>query len=155
MAGRVDELDLDAADGDPVAAVVVDQRLVGHPGHGADVLGLGSLHVDRHVDPLEQLGHPLQPQTHHRPADVVRMEVGGEHPRAPHPVGGQHVEKALDVVRRIDQHRLPRGPVADRVDEVDHLLRHHVGRREVATRQELAEVETVDVVHGLLLMTSM
>ena len=59
------------------------------------------------------------------------------------PSASTSVDEVVDGVRRVDEHALAGGPVADGVDEVDHLGGDRVVDGEVAPRQELAEVEAV------------
>ena len=83
MARRVDELDLDIADSDDVAALVLDEGLVGDTGDFADVLGLVGLNMDRHVDAAEQ-GGDASPLTDTILLDGVRGLVMSEQtPDAP------------------------------------------------------------------------
>ena len=82
------------------------------------------------------------------PHVVVGVEVGGEHTRDPQSVRLDEVDEFVDGVRRVDEHALAAGTVADGVGEVHHLLGDGVGVREVAAREQLAEVEAV-VTHTL------
>ena len=66
-------------------------------------------------DLLEEVGDPLDPVPHEVAADVVGVEVGGEHPRATHAVGGEDVEEPADVVGGVHDHRLAGLAVADQV----------------------------------------
>ena len=104
---------------------------------------LVALDVDRAVDVLEQVGDAGDREAHHAAADVIGVVVRGEHTGDGHPVGADAGRPARRVVGRIDEHALAGGPVADRVDEVDHLLRDLIVDGEVAARQELPEVEPV------------
>jgi hypothetical protein len=65
---------------------------------------------------------------HHVAAHVVGVVVGGERAGEAHAVGGEHVEEALDVVGRVDGHRLAGLAVADEVHEVHHLAGDRVAR---------------------------
>ena len=76
---------------------------------------------------------------------MVGMEVGGQGADTAHVVGGQDVEQIVDGVGRVDDHRLAGRPVADQVDEVDHLPGQLVTDGEVAAGQQLPEVEPVAV----------
>ena len=58
------------------------------------------------------------------------------------------VDEVGDGIGRVDEQAFARRAVADRVDEVDHLLSEHVAGGEVAPGQQLSEVETI-VVHPL------
>ena len=98
----------------------------GRPRHPRD---LGPLDVDRHVHPLEQ--RRPRPRSATLPsvaADVVGVVVGGEDADAAHLVGGEDVEQLAHRVGGVDDECLAGLPVADQVDEVDHLARRS-GRR--------------------------
>ena len=99
--------------------------------------------LDMHgdVDVLEQIRQTFDRVTHHGAANVVRVGVRDEHPRKPHSVPGEQVEKTGDVIRRVDHDGLARVAVADQVAEVHHLASERVLAPEIATREELAEVE--------------
>ena len=143
MAGRVDELDLELADGDDVAGVVANQIGFGHPrrtGHPRDLVALD---MDRARDVFEQPGDAGDLEPHDRATDVVGVVVRRQHTRDRHPVGGDGVDEAGRVVGGIDQHTVAGRPVADRVHEVDHLRRHLVADREVASGEQLSEVQAV------------
>ena len=151
VARRVHQLDRDVADGDVIARLVGDELALGDAGRPGDPRRLGSLHVDRHVDPLEQPGQPLDRQPHHRAADVVGVVVRGEHAADDHAVGLDGVDDVVDGVRRVDEQALARLPVADGVDEVDHLRGHGIADGEVAAGQELAEVQALGRSHPVTL----
>ena len=88
-------------------------------------------------------GDALDPQAHHLAADVVGVVVGHEHAGEAHPVGAEDLDELVDAVGRVDHHGLARLAVADEVREVDHLLRDPIGAREVAAREQLAEVQAI------------
>ena len=71
------------------------------------------------------------------------MEVGPQDAGQPHVVGRHNVQQVLHRVGGVDRHRLACLAVADEVDEVHHLAGHHVAPGEVATGQQLAEIEAV------------
>ena len=75
-------------------------------------------------------------------ADMVGVVVGDEHVGEAHPVGAEDLDELADAVRGVDRDRLARLAVADEVHEVDHLLRDLVVAREVAAREQLAEVRS-------------
>ena len=141
----VDEFDLDVAHPDDVAGVVADQLIGVDPGGAGDPGFFVALDVDRARHAFEQSGDPVDVEPHHRPADVVGVVVRGQHARHGHAVGSHRVDQAGGIVRRVDEHALTRGPVAHCVHEVDHLLGELVVGREVATREQLAEVQTIVV----------
>ena len=82
---------------------------------------------------------------HHRTADVIGVIVRGEHAGDRHVVGADHVDQFGGSVGRVDEHALTGVTVADRIHEVDHLRRELVALGEVASREELTEVQTVVV----------
>ena len=104
---------------------------------------LGPLHMNRAIDPFEQRGDALDRVAHHRPADMIRVVVRGQHSADDHAVGGHGVDHLVDGVGRVNQEALAGGAIADRIDEVDHLLGERIAGSEVATRQQLAEVEPI------------
>ena len=105
--------------------------------------------VHRHADALQQFGQALELEAHHRTADVVGVVVGDQHAGQVHAVGLQRVDQVAGGVGRVDDHGVAGLPVADQVGEVAHLLGDHVAGREIATREQLPEVEPVRVSHAL------
>ena len=59
------------------------------------------------------------------------------------PSAVEDVENSGDVVRRVDGDGLARVAVADEVAEVDHLGREEVGTPDIASTEQLTEIETV------------
>ena len=57
------------------------------------------------------------------------------------PSAPDEIDQFPNGVGRIDQHALTGSLVAHRVDEVDHLGRERVADREVASGEQLSEVE--------------
>lgn len=143
VARRVDTFDLDPTDPHHVSAVVQHQMIGTHSGGLLDPRCLVAIHVNRNVDAFEEAGHTLDAVAHHRPAHVVGMVVSGENTGETHSVGGRDVDQLVDPVRRIDDDALTRGPIADQVHEVDHLVSQWIVGREVVSGQKLAEVEVV------------
>ena len=90
--------------------------------------------------------HTFDRVAHHGTADVVGVVVGGQHAGDGHVVGFDRIDDVTHGVGRVDQHALAGDTVADRVDEVDHLLGEQVAGSEILARQQLAEVQTI-VVH--------
>ncbi len=80
--------------------------------------------------------------------DEVRAVGPAEEVDPADPQRSQHRREVVDGVGRVDEHGLAGGPVADRVHEVDHLGRDGIADREVAPREELAEVQPVVARHG-------
>jgi hypothetical protein len=139
----VHQLDRDVTDGHDVARVVNHQVSAGQFGHLLHVGGLGLMDMDLDREALEQLSHALDPVAHHRTADVVGVIVRGQRSHDGHVVGAHQLDELADRVGGIDQEALAGGPVADGVDEVDHLGGHLVVAGEVPSREELPEVQPV------------
>ncbi len=78
---------------------------------------------------------------------MIGVIVGHERTDDRQPVRAGDLDQLAHAVGRIDDHRLTGLAVTDEVDEVHHLLGDAVVGREVAAREELAEVKAV-VVHG-------
>ena len=132
---RVQQLDVDAADGHDVSRLVRGQ-VVGRRarssccthGASADWTWTG------HVDVFEQRGHALDGVPHHRAADVIGVVVRGDHAGHPHAVGGDRCEQVGHGVGGIDEDTVATRAVADGVHEVDHLTGERVVDGEVAVR---------------------
>ena len=88
-------------------------------------------------------GDALDRVAHHRSTDVIRVVVRGDHAGDVHAVGGDGGEQFGDGVGRVDEDALAGRPVADGVHEVDHLGGERVVDGEVATAQQLAEVQPI------------
>ena len=134
---------LDRPDLHDVARIVELEMIAADPGRALHPQFLVALHVDGAVDAFEQGGDALDVVGPHRPADVVGVVVSRQHAGHPHAIGGDRVEQIGHRVRRVDQQAFARGPITHGVDEVDHLLGQRVVYREVATREQLAEVEPI------------
>ena len=89
------------------------------------------------------MGDPLDAQAHHLPAHVIGVVVGREHTGESHPVGAQDLDELVDPVGRVDHHGLAGLAITDEVGEVDHLLGDPIGASEVATGEQLAEVQAI------------
>ncbi len=74
---------------------------------------------------------------------MVGVVVGDEHAAQVHVVGGEDVDEFRRPVGRVDRDRVTGLAVADEVHEVHHLPGDLVVVREIATREQLAEVQTV------------
>ena len=143
MTRCVHERDRDVAHMHHITPVVLYQLIGRQPAGARDPRRLGALHVHRATAPLEQCGDALHLVPAERAADVVGVEVSGQNPSDGHAIGLDHVEQFVHCVGGVDEHAFARGPVADCVDEVDHLLRHRVVDGEVATGEQLTEVEAI------------
>ncbi len=143
VAGGVDQLDRDVAHHHRVAALVLDELGRGRTGDSLHPRRLVALDVDGHRPQAEQLVDAGDAVARHVATDVVRVVVGGERARQLHVVLVEHVEDAADVVGRVDDHGLALLAVADEVDEVDHLPSDGVVVPEVATTQQLTEVQAL------------
>jgi hypothetical protein len=80
---------------------------------------------------------------HHRSTDVVGVIVRGQRADDAHAVAGGGVDDLLDGVGGVDHHRLSGRAITDQVREVHHLGRDGVAGREVAAREQTAEVKTL------------
>ena len=80
VTGRVDERDLDVADGHDVAAVVQHEIGLRRAGHALHAEGLLPVDVDRRVDAVdaEEFRDAFDLPPRHRTADVIRVVVGHE-----------------------------------------------------------------------------
>ncbi len=78
---------------------------------------------------------------------MVRVVVRHQGPGDGQPVRTRDLHQLAHAVRRVDDERLTGLPVADEVDEVHHLAGDLVVDGEVATGEQLAEVEAI-VSHG-------
>lgn len=147
MTGGVQHLDGDVADGDGVAALVLDdicRRDARHPLHEGR---LCLVHVDGPRSAADEFGHALERDAHHRAADVIRMVVRRERADDAHALVLDEVDELTRGVRGIDDHRLTFLFVADDVGKVDHLFGDRIVDGEVATGQQLAYVEAIVLGH--------
>ena len=80
---------------------------------------------------------------HDRTTNVVSVVVARQDPNHFHPIGLHRFDQPSRVVCRVDQHALAREPVTDGVHEVDHLGCHLIADREVAPREQLAEIQAI------------
>ena len=94
----------------------------------------------------EEVGEAFDGPAAEIAADVILVVVRDEHVGEVQAVGLDELEQLAHAVRRVDGDRVAGLAVADDVDEVHHLLRDLIRRREVAAGEQLAEVEAV-VVH--------
>ena len=79
------------------------------------------------------------------------MVVGDQRAGHRHAVGRGDVEQVVDPVGRVDQQGRAVLAVADQIGEVDHLGRELVADGEVASGEQLAEVQAVVVGHPSML----
>ena len=139
----VDQLDRDVTDLHHVTAAVTHQLGVGEMGDLLDELRLGGLHMHGHRRQLEKILDSLDGVPHHLAAHMIGVVVGGDGSDKMHAIGGQHLEDSGHVVGGVDHNGLTGLAVSHEVHEVDHLLGQRVGAGDVATRQQLAEVQAV------------
>ena len=139
---RVNQLDVDGTHTDRVAGCVGDERVHAEAGDLLDELGLRTLHVNRHVHLLEELGNPVEVIAHHGSAHVISVIVRGQRARDGHAVLGCDVDERVRVVCRVDYDSLARLPVANEVTEVDHLLGNRIVGGKVPAGQQLTEIQT-------------
>ena len=145
------EGDVDFADREHVACAMsnevpaVDFRRAHHP------IDLIFVDVNRNVVGFKEVRDAIDPVTHHRTPDVVRVVVGREDARQCHPIGSDDRQQFVHGVGRIDDHAVPCLLVAEQVDVVDHLRGETIAHREVAAGEQLAEVEPIVCGHVLRL----
>lgn len=143
VARSVYAFDIDTSDRHRVSSVVQTQMI------GTDSRGLFdprcfvTIDVDRNVDPIEEARDSFDSVPHHRTPDVIGVVVRRQHPGDAHVVGGGDVDQLVDAVGRVDHDAFTSGPVADEIDEVDHLSSERIIRGEVVPGQKLSEVEVV------------
>ena len=99
--------------------------------------------MDRDVAGFEKVGDSVDAMTHHRTTDVIGVVMGGKDAGELHSVGLDDSQEFIDGIGRINDHALFADFVAEKIDVIDHLSGESVADREVAPRQELAEVEPV------------
>ena len=95
--------------------------------------------------------HAFDGVTHHLSANMIGVIVGCEHTGKFHVISGEHIDNALHVVGRIDGDGFAGLAIADEVDEVHHLPGERIGRRDVATSKQLAEIDAIScggISHG-------
>jgi cytochrome P450 len=139
----VNEFNRNVASHHNIAAAVRNEIGIGEVRDLANVFGFFGLHMNRHRNDVEQFVHAFDGVTHHLSTNVIGVIVGCEHTGDFHVVGGEHIDNALHVVGRVDSHGLAGLAIADEVDEVHHLAGERIGRRDVATGKQLAEIEAI------------
>ncbi len=139
----VQQLDVDRSDAYDVAGLVGHQLVRRQPDRPSNPRGLGGLNVDGDVDAFEERRNAFDRVPHHRPADVIGVVVRGDHAGHRHAVGGHCGKQIGDGVGRVDEHAMANRSIADGVDEVDHLAGERIVGGEVATAQQLAEVQPI------------
>ena len=143
VAGSVDACDVDGTDAQHVTRGT-DAQMIRSDARGAlDPRGLVLVHMDRHVMGGQEGRDSLDLVSEQGSADVVGVVVGDEDARDAHVVGLRGVDQIGHSIGRIDHETFPGGAVADEVREVDHLTGKGVVVREVASPEQLAEVQTV------------
>ena len=143
VAGGVQQLDLDVADGDLVAVLMGGQVAHRDAGDARNPQCLMGIDVHGHFGALEQLGQALEGEAHHGAADVVGVVVGDQHARQVHAVVLERVEQIAGGIGRVDHHGVAGLAITDEVGEVAHLLGHDVAGGEIPAGEQLAEVQTV------------
>lgn len=128
-----------------IAGRVLNEVVGADLGGLADPFGLFGLHVDRAIDLVEQCRDAVDGEAHHGTPDMVGVVVSGKDAGDSHVVSSNQVDELTGGVRRVDENAVAGYAVADRVDEVHHLLGELVSLREVSSGQELTEVETIVV----------
>jgi len=143
MARGVQEPDLDLADEEEVIAGMSQEALAADTRRALDPGGLVLLDVDRDGDELEESGDAGDVVAEEVAADVIGVVVGGEDAGESHAVGLEHLDDLARGIGRVDRDGFTAHPVADQVDEVHHLAGERITLGEVATGEELAEVQAV------------
>ena len=141
--GRVNQLDGNVADHYDIATAVGDEIGVGEVRDFAHVFGFFCLHMDRHRNNVEQFVHAFDGVAHHLSTNVIGVIVGGQHTGEFHVISGEHIDNALHVVGRIDGDGFAGLAIADEVNEVHHLAGERISRCDVATGEQLAEIEAI------------
>lgn len=147
VTGGVNERDVDLAHGKRVAGRMGDQVRDVDLGRANDPRHFGFVHVNRHVVLFEETRDAVNAVTHHCATDVVGVVVRREHARQCHPICLDHSEQLIDCIGRVHDHALPRHPVAQQINVIDHLSSKPIAYGEVTSRKELAEIEPVIDVH--------
>ena len=111
----------------------------GDPGHFV------GLDVDGNAAELEQRFDALDVEAHHLATAMIGVIVRDQGTADLHAVRFGDPREAGDVVGGVDDETLAGDAIADEVREVDHLAGDGIGGREIATGQELPEVEAVAV----------
>jgi len=122
VARGVHERDVDLADRDFVAALMLDQIFFVDSRRAHDPLCFVLVDVNRHLPFFEQRRDALDVHAHHRAADMVGVVVGGEHAGQSHFVVVDDLHDFTDGISRVDHDALASLPVTDQIDEIDHLL---------------------------------
>ena len=143
VARSVQETDLDLADLEDIVALVGHEAVTAHARRALDPRDLVSVDVDRDLDLFEELGDAQDVPAEQVTADVIRVVVGGQHADEAHPVGLEDVDHLVRRVGGIDGDGLSTCTVPDQVHEVHHLAGQGIVDRDVAARQQLAEVKAV------------
>jgi fatty acid desaturase/predicted Zn-dependent protease with MMP-like domain len=142
VTGCVDQLDRDVADHDDVAARVENEIGRDEIGDLAHELTLLGLHMDRDVHAFEELVDALDRVPHHLSTDMIGVVVRGENSGESHVIRFEDAKDAVDVVGGIDGDRLTGLAITDQIDEVHHLPRQRIVLGDVASGEQLTEIQT-------------
>ena len=99
--------------------------------------------VDRHLDLFEEVGDANDLPAEQIATHVIGVVVGGQHAGEAHPFGREEGDHLVGSVGGIDCDGLADFTVPDQVYKVHHLASHRIAARDVAARQQLAEVQAV------------
>lgn len=149
MCPGVQQLDLDVADAHLVAVLMrgqVRHRNLCDPRNPLRFMGID---VNRDADPLQQLCEALEFESHHRPAHMIGVVMRHQHAGQSHAVAFDGVEQIAGGVGRVDHHGVAGLPVTDQIREIAHLGGHRVPDREIASGEQLAEIQPVGFGHAL------
>ena len=146
-AGRVtrsvQQLDFDSADADLVAMLVGGEVAEADSGDPRNPKRFVGIYVYGHTRPIQQLGQALQLKTHHRAADMIGVMMGDQHTGQVHAVSLEGVDQVTGGVRRVYHYAVSGLTIANQVGEIAHLRRDHVAGGEIATGEQLTEVQPV------------
>ncbi len=137
------QLDFDRTDADLVAVLVGGEVTEADSGDPRDPERFMGIYVHGHTRSLQQLGQALELKAHHRAADMIGVVMGDQHPGQVHAVGLERVDQVAGGVRRIYHYAVSGISIADQVGEIAHLCRDHVAGGEIATGEQLTEVQPV------------
>lgn len=141
MAGGVHEIDRERTDLDRVAPAMRNEMGGSDTRRTGDPWNLVFVDVHGNVAIIQQLGDSCDGVAHHVATYVVCVIVAHKDTLHAHPVGAGKVQDFLRRVSRVDDEALLGLNVPDQIDVVRHLRRETVVLCEVATRQELSEID--------------
>ena len=145
MARRMQELNLDLADEELVARVVLDEVSVGECRHGLHPVGLRLMHMHGARICTHELGKTCNIVPEDVAANVVGVVVRHQRPLDAHVVCGGGRQNPRHIPGGIDNHAAPNVTIAHQIDEVGHLSCHRVLLGEVPAGLELSQIQSCHV----------